>query len=116
MKRLGFTLIELLVVLAILSLLIGVMVPGMASARRAAHDLATRAYVREVAMNVESQRGLDMSLPPAGDCSTILGRPSKPPSIEECTYSPDTGGGYIISATSITGKIIVFDGDHLREP
>ncbi len=46
----GFSLIELLIVMAILGILSSTLIPNLLSARRAAYNAATQAFLKEVAL------------------------------------------------------------------
>ncbi|HEU4743265.1 MAG TPA: prepilin-type N-terminal cleavage/methylation domain-containing protein [Meiothermus sp.] len=114
MKAKGFTLIELLIVISIITLLSAALVPNLLQARNAAHNQATRAFIREVVIGVESQRDpITNDLPPASStCEELAGKTPGPGAIKRCKYEPDTGTGtYTITAESQSGKIYKHSGN-----
>ncbi len=68
-KRTGFTLIELLVVISIISVLISLLLPALASARRAAQSLACRSNMRQLALGIEMYAGDHERMAPAASMS-----------------------------------------------
>jgi prepilin-type N-terminal cleavage/methylation domain-containing protein/prepilin-type processing-associated H-X9-DG protein len=74
LERRAFTLIELLVVIAIIAVLIGILVPTLAGARRAAQQVRCAANLAQIHVILQSYANANRGVSPA------LGRPyDKPP-------------------------------------
>lgn len=114
MKVKGFTLIELLIVISIITLLSAALVPNLLQARNAAHNQATRAFIREVVIGVESRRNpLTGDLPPVSStCEELANKTPIPGVVKRCKYELDVvTGTYTITAESKSGKIYKHTGN-----
>jgi prepilin-type N-terminal cleavage/methylation domain-containing protein/prepilin-type processing-associated H-X9-DG protein len=75
MRRRGFTLVELLVVIAIIAVLIGILLPALAKARRAAKDVQCMANLRQLGAAVLMYAGDNGGLLPNGKLNIKLPLP-----------------------------------------
>jgi len=73
-KRSGFTLIELLVVIAIITLLAGLLVPGIAAARRAAKRASSKALLRTIAVALQAYSADFSGYYPPADCESTAAK------------------------------------------
>jgi len=99
----GFTLIELLVVIAIIALLVGILLPSLASARNSARAVTTASNARQVAIGVATYTATSQALFPP---SYVYG--SEPDSMgwkmaDQQESNPSPANGYVHWSYSLFG-------------
>jgi type IV pilus assembly protein PilA len=122
MKKQGFTLMELLIVIAIIAILATVLIPSLLNVRKAANTAAAVAYVRNTVISVETVKSsnnwaLPNTITTGTTCASIPNNRALPITITSCSLSvpststPGDPNSYNISATTINGVSVVFDGN-----
>jgi len=78
MRKMGFSLVELLVVVAVISLLMGILLPGLSTARQLAYKTKCQTNIRllQIANEMYQQENKGVYAPSA---SNFQGGPGKPP-------------------------------------
>ena len=101
-NRKGFTLIELLVVIAIIALLIGILLPALGKARKAARRLKDQTQVRGILQGMVTY---------AGNNNDLYPMPSR---VDRGNNTLDNSGGTLSNAAKDTTRhifsIIIYDG------